>query len=177
MKYELLIVGRGGQGVLLLGRIIGLAASKYANLFSVVTESYAAETRGGESRSDVIIASSMEEVPYVKVLRPHIAVFMYPYRIDQYKKILTSDTTVIVDEEYVHPHVFQGFRVSSARFSEIAEKTLGTRRVANIVILGRILRELDVINLDHIKKALQDLIHPSWLHLNIKALEHGYYNI
>ncbi|MEM1775116.1 MAG: 2-oxoacid:acceptor oxidoreductase family protein, partial [Desulfurococcaceae archaeon] len=60
MKYEILIVGRGGQGVLLFGRVLGLAASKYANLYAVVTESYAAETRGGESRSDVIIANSME---------------------------------------------------------------------------------------------------------------------
>ncbi|MEM1773082.1 MAG: 2-oxoacid:acceptor oxidoreductase family protein, partial [Desulfurococcaceae archaeon] len=92
MKYEILIVGRGGQGVLLLGRILGLAASKYANLYAVVTESYAAETRGGESRSDVIIASSMEEAPYVKVVKPDMVVFMYPYRIETYKSILTPNT-------------------------------------------------------------------------------------
>ncbi|MEM0100243.1 MAG: 2-oxoacid:acceptor oxidoreductase family protein [Desulfurococcaceae archaeon] len=174
MKYEILIVGRGGQGVLLLGRILGLAASKYANLYAVVTESYAAETRGGESRSDVIIASSMEEAPYVKVVKPDIVVFMYPYRIETYKSILTPNTIVVLDEEYVNPSLFKEFKVISAKYSEIAEKTLGTRRVANIVILGRILRELTVLNIDHVSKAIEDLISPSWLNLNLKALETGY---
>lgn len=174
MKYEILIVGRGGQGVLLLGRILGLAASKYANLYAVVTESYAAETRGGESRSDVIIASSMEEAPYVKVIKPDIAVFMYPYRIETYKSTLTSNTIVVLDEEYVNPSLFKEFKVISAKYSEIAEKTLGTRRVANIVILGRILREITVLSIDHVSKAIEDLISPSWLNLNLKALETGY---
>lgn len=174
MKYEILIVGRGGQGVLLLGRILGLAASKYADLYAVVTESYAAETRGGESRSDVIIASSMEDVPYVKVVKPDIAVFMYPYRIEAYRSTFTPSTIVVLDEEYVDPSLFKEFRVISARYGEIAEKTLGTRRVTNIVILGRILREMAVLNIDHVSRALEELIPPNWIHLNLKALETGY---
>lgn len=95
MKYEILIVGRGGQGVLLFGRVLGLAASKYANLYAVVTESYAAETRGGESRSDVIIANSMEEIPYVKVTEPDIAVFLYPFKIQYYKSILKQKHSLL----------------------------------------------------------------------------------
>jgi 2-oxoglutarate ferredoxin oxidoreductase subunit gamma len=174
LKYEVLIVGRGGQGVLLLGRIMGLAASKYAGLYAVVTETYAAETRGGESRSDVVIASSMEEAPYVRVLKPDIAVFMYPYRLDYYKKILGENTLVVVDEEYVEPSVFQGNRLITFRFSEFAEKRFNTRRVANIVILGRILREINVLKLDHVKSALEELIPGKWLPLNLQALEEGY---
>ncbi|MEM4717436.1 MAG: 2-oxoacid:acceptor oxidoreductase family protein [Desulfurococcaceae archaeon] len=174
LKYEVLIVGRGGQGVLLMGRILGLAASKYANLYTVVTESYAAETRGGESRSDVIIASSMEEIPYVKVLKPDIAVFLYPYKLDYYKSMLKPSTLVIIDEEYTNPYSFTGYRVVKEKFSRLAEKTLGTRRVANLVVLGRLLRELEIIGIDCVKKALEDLISPSWLQLNIKALDLGY---
>lgn len=177
MKYEVLIVGRGGQGVLLMGRILGLAASKYANLYTVVTESYAAETRGGESRSDVIIASSMEEIPYVKVLKPDIAVFLYPYKLDYYKSLFTPNTLVIIDEEYADPSSFTGYRVVKEKFSYIAENTLGTRRVANIIALGRLLRELGVLSIDHAKRALEELISPSWLQLNIKALELGYSSI
>lgn len=174
MKLEIMIVGRGGQGVLLMGRILGLAASKYAGLYAVVTESYAAETRGGESRSDIILARSMEDVSYVKVQRPDIAVFMYPYRVSYYKSMLASNSTIVVDEEYVDTTPFKEFKLISARFSEIAEKNLGTRRVANILILGRILKEIGIIGLDHVKKALEELISPAWLQLNIKALELGY---
>lgn len=174
MKYEVLIVGRGGQGILLMGRVLGLAAIKYAGLYSVVTESYAAETRGGESRSDVIIASSMEEIPYVKVLKPDIVAMMFPYRLDYYRSIITPSTTVIVDEEYVDPSVFTDCRLVKGRFSELAEKHLGTRRVANMIILGRIIREIREIKIDHVKKAIEELISPSWIHINQKAVEIGY---
>lgn len=157
-----------------MGRILGLAASKYANLYAVVTESYASETRGGESRSDVIIASSMYEAPYMKVLDPDIAVFMYPYRLEYYKSLLKPHTTIVLDEEYVNTSAFRGYRVWGARFSEIAEKNLNTRRVANMVVLGRILREISLVSIDHVKKALEDLLPGSWLQINIKALELGY---
>lgn len=174
VKYEILIIGRGGQGVLLLGRILGLAASKYANLYAVVTESYASETRGGESRSDVIIASTMEEAPYVKVIKPDLAIFMYSYGVVAYRSMFDSNTIIVVDEEYVEPSLFKGLKVISAKYSEISEKTLGTRRVANMVILGRVLRELKVLSLDHIRRALEEIIPSNWLHLNLKALEIGY---
>lgn len=175
MKYEIVIIGRGGQGVLLVGRIIGLAASKYANLYAIVTESYAAETRGGESRSDVIITSSMEEAPYVKVVEPDIAVFLYPFRVEYYKSsLLTRKTLVVLDEEYVDPKLFEGFKVVSKKFSEIAEKNIGTRRVANMVVLGRILREMRALELDHVKKAVEEIIPASWIQLNLKALDLGY---
>jgi len=174
VKCEILIVGRGGQGVLLMGRVIGLAASKYAGLYSVVTESYAAEIRGGESRADVVVASSMEEIPYVKVTSPDITIFMYPYRIDQYKALLGGHTIVILDEEYVDPSLFQGYRLVSSRFSEIAERKLNTRRVANIIILGKMLRYVNLLTIEHVKRAIEELVPRGWLDVNFKALEIGY---
>ena len=174
MKWELIIVGRGGQGVLLLGRVIGLAASKYANMYAVITESYASETRGGESRSDVIVASSPEEAPYVKVLKPDIAIFMYPYRVEQYKSMLTPSTLLFLDEEYVDPQLFKGFRVVAAKYSEVAEKATGTRRVANMVILGKVIKETGFISLEHARRALEELVPGNWLPANLKALEVGY---
>ena len=169
-----MIIGRGGQGVLLLGKLLGHAASKYANLYAVILESYAAETRGGESRTDVVIASSMEEIPYVKVLNPDIAIFMYPYNIEKYKPLLKPTSLVILDEEYVDPGLFKNYKAISARFSEIARKTAGSARVANIVILGRLIRETNIISLEHAKEAIKDLIPGNWIEVNIKALEAGY---
>jgi 2-oxoglutarate ferredoxin oxidoreductase subunit gamma len=175
MRYEILIVGRGGQGVLLLGRILGVAASKYAGLHATVTEAYAAETRGGESRSDVIIASSIYEAPYIKVLNADMAIFMFPFRVDEYKKLLKESSIVVVDEEYVNPELFKGYKLISARFGEIAEKATGTRRVTNIVILGRIIKELKSVGIseEHARRALEELVPPRWLQLNIKAFEEG----
>lgn len=173
MKWEIVIVGRGGQGVLVLGRLLGLAAS-LANLYSVVTEVYEAETRGGQSRSDVIIASSMTEAEYIKVQNPDVAIFMYPFDVESYKSTFKPTTLVIVDEEFVNPELFRGYKAVSARFTEIAERVSGTRRAANIVILGKLIKETNIVSLEQAKMALKELIQPEWLEINIKALEAGF---
>ncbi|MEM2021112.1 MAG: 2-oxoacid:acceptor oxidoreductase family protein, partial [Zestosphaera sp.] len=69
VRHEILMIGRGGQGVLLLGRILGLAASKYSDLYVTGSETYASETRGGESRVDLIIADNPEDIDYIRVRR------------------------------------------------------------------------------------------------------------
>jgi len=174
MKAEILIVGRGGQGVLLLGRLLGLAASKYAGLYAVATETYAAETRGGESRADVIIGSSMDEVDYVKAQSPDIAVFMYPFNIEKYRAMLKQTSIVFIDAEYVDPESFKGYKLYANRYSEIAESIVGSRRTANMVIAGHIARVTKIVNLEHLKKTVIELTPEKWHSINIKALETGY---
>ena len=174
MKWDILIVGRGGQGVLLLGRVLGLSATKYANYYAVLTESYAAETRGGESRVDLIISTSPEDVKRVRVENADIAIFMYPFNINKYKSMLSKTTLVIIDSEYVDPSLFKEYNLLARRFSEIAEKNTRSRRVANMVILGKLIRETKLLELEQVKQALRELIPENWVELNIKALELGY---
>ncbi len=174
MKWEVLVVGRGGQGILLLGRVIGLATTKYANYYAALTESYASETRGGESRVDIIISTTPEEAKHVRVESADIAVFMYPFNINKYKSLLNKNTLVIVDSEYVDVDLFRDYRLVAHKFSEIAEKNIGTRRVANMVILGKLLREIELLKVEHVKLALKELVPLNWLEQNIKAVELGY---
>ncbi|MCY0868240.1 MAG: 2-oxoacid:acceptor oxidoreductase family protein [Desulfurococcus sp.] len=174
MKREILIVGRGGQGVLLLGRLLGLAASKYAGLYAVATETYASEIRGGESRSDVVVGDSIHDIDYVKVQSADIAVFMYPYRVEEYIKLLKPSSIVFIDEEYVEPRLFGGYKLYSHRYSELAEVKLATRRVANIIIAGHIVKVSRLLDLEHLKKTIVELVPEKWHQINIKALELGY---
>lgn len=171
---EILIIGRGGQGVLLLGRLLGLAASKYAGLYAVATETYAAETRGGESRADVVIGGSMSDIDYVKVQSPDIAVFMYPFNIEKYRQLLKPESRVFIDEEYVKPDFFKGFKLYSQRYSGLAESTVGSSRVANMVIAGHIARATGILSLEDLKKTVIDLTPERWHQANIKALELGF---
>ena len=174
MKWGILIIGRGGQGVLLLGRVIGLATTKYANYYAALTESYASETRGGESRVDIVVSTSPEEVKHIKVESADVAIFMYSFNINKYKSLLTKNTLVIIDSEYVDVDFFKDYKLIAHRFSEIAERDIGTRRVANMVILGKLLRETEILKLEHVKLALKELIPTNWLEQNIKAVELGY---
>ncbi|OYT45286.1 MAG: 2-oxoglutarate oxidoreductase, partial [Desulfurococcales archaeon ex4484_42] len=40
MRHDLLIAGRGGQGILVLGYVLGLALVKYEGMYVVEMESY-----------------------------------------------------------------------------------------------------------------------------------------
>jgi len=76
MKYEILISGRGGQGILLAGYILGLAAAKYMGFNVVNSDFYGAETRGGEATSEVIISTD-EEIDILRVENAHIGMFLH----------------------------------------------------------------------------------------------------
>jgi len=174
VKWEILVIGRGGQGVLLFGRVIGLAATKYANYHAVLTESYAAETRGGESRVDLIISTSPEDVKRIRVENANVVVFMYSFNINKYQSLIDRDALVVIDSEYVNSDLFRGYKLVACRFSEIAEKNIGSRRVANMVILGKLIRETRILELEQVKLAVKELTPRSWLEQNIRALELGY---
>lgn len=59
------IAGRGGQGIVYLGRLIGSVALEMG-LYSAVTSSYGAEVRGGSVLTNVVL--SKEEIinPYIE---------------------------------------------------------------------------------------------------------------
>lgn len=64
-KIEIRIGGRGGQGVVLAGQILGRAAV-YDGKNSVQTQSYGAEARGSATKSEVIIFDSKIHFPFVR---------------------------------------------------------------------------------------------------------------
>lgn len=173
MKVEMLIVGRGGQGILLLGRVIGVAASKYAGLYVTSVEAYASETRGGESRVDLIISDNPEEVDYVRVLNADIALFMYPYNLTKYSQILKRDAHVFINSTFGKEHPYDTQKVFLKPYNEVAEKSVGTSRVANIVALGHMIAKTGVQKVEHVEKALKEIISENFYETNIKALKAG----
>ncbi|MEO3993517.1 MAG: 2-oxoacid:acceptor oxidoreductase family protein [Desulfurococcaceae archaeon TW002] len=174
MKVEMLIVGRGGQGILLLGRVIGVAASKYAGLYVTSVEAYASETRGGESRVDLVMSDNPEEIDYVRVLSADIALFMYPYNLTKYSEILKKDAYVFINSTFGKEHPFKTQKVFLKPYSEIAEKNLGSSRVANMVALGHLIAKTGVQEIEHVEKALREIISENMYEINIKALKVGF---
>jgi len=63
-RVEIKVAGFGGQGMALLGRIIGIAAEQYTEKTAIFTQTYGPESRGGASSSDVIIENDKIDYPY-----------------------------------------------------------------------------------------------------------------
>jgi len=176
MKYELLIVGRGGQGVLLLGRILGLAAAKYCNLYVTSCESYAAETRGGDSRVDLILASSEDELDYIKVRGADIALSLHPDSLTKFSNLLKDGSKVFIDSSF--PIQLQSLGIRNVEliktpYTKLAEKELKNVRVANMVALGHLVGTLKILTQESIERAIDDLVSTEWRDLNKKAFKLG----
>ena len=72
-KEEIVFAGFGGQGIMLMGKVLSYAAME-GGRFVTWMPSYGAEVRGGTAHSMVIIASSPIASPVVK--KPSVCVAM-----------------------------------------------------------------------------------------------------
>ncbi|WP_440059708.1 2-oxoacid:acceptor oxidoreductase family protein [Thermogladius sp. 4427co] len=175
MRREILIVGRGGQGILLLGRIIGYTASKYLNYYTSGSEHYTSETRGGESRVELAIAEREDEIyEFTSVTDPYIIMVLYPYRIEEYLKTAKKNTFVFVDRSFYAKEITGDFKLYHYDYTKIAEEKTGSSRVANILMLGHVIKATSILPYDAVRKTLTELLDKRYHEINLKALEIGY---
>ena len=81
-KKQIIFGGCGGQGIILSG-IITADAAVNDGLNVVETQNYGPESRGGASRSDVIISD--EEIYYPEVIKADIMVLLSQESYERYK--------------------------------------------------------------------------------------------
>ncbi|MBU6997296.1 MAG: 2-oxoacid:ferredoxin oxidoreductase subunit gamma [Theionarchaea archaeon] len=169
MRKEIRVCGFGGQGIVLAGMILGKAASVYSDYYSVQTQSYGPEARGGASRSEVIISD--EPIAFPGVMEADILVAMSQPAFDKYTDDLKKDATIIVDPSLViDTGKFDPIRIE---FTALAED-LGRKIVANIIMLGSLTRLTSVVTEEAMQKAVFDSVPPRTIDLNKKALEVGF---
>ena len=174
MRKEFLASGRGGQGILLLGHLLGHAVAKYTDLYITATESYDAETRGGDSKIDIIIADRPEELDYFKVRKSDIALFMYPYQLVRYGSLTKNDALVFIDSYYIkNIPLNRDWKVKAAPYTRIAEEKLGTHVVANMIALGHIIKETNLVSEEAILKSIKEVVRKRWVYIDIKAFQEG----
>ena len=83
MKKEIVLSGVGGQGVVSVGEVMGLAASLYEeNLNATMSASYGSEARGTFTKTDVIISDG--EIGYPNVASPDIILCLAQVAYDRY---------------------------------------------------------------------------------------------
>jgi len=72
-RYEVRIVGYGGQGVITLSKMIINASSLYGNLAATQTEAYGSSARGGNCWAEVVIDldKNIKFIDYPKALQPY----------------------------------------------------------------------------------------------------------
>ena len=168
-KQEVIITGFGGQGIVLAGRILGMAAALWDRKESTLVQSYGPESRGGACCAQVIISDNVIRYPYVKTA--DVLVCMSQSAYEKYKGQLKAEGYLLTDKDLVTPNEERDFfSVPSTRMAE----ELGRAMMANIIMLGFVTSVTALISEKAAKEAVLSSVPKGTEEMNLKAFAKGY---
>jgi len=170
-RYEIRLSGSGGQGLILLGIILGETASIYENKNAVQSQSYGPEARGGMSKSDVIISDI--EIDYPKAYNVDFLLALTQQSFDKYTREVKKGGIVLYDSTLVHSPVKGDYKLIGLPLNDTAVKDIGKSMVINIVSLGAIVRLSNIVKVENTEKALLKRVPRGTEELNKKAFYAG----
>jgi 2-oxoglutarate ferredoxin oxidoreductase subunit gamma len=168
-RYEILISGSGGQGIILAAIVLAEAAGVYGRKFACQTQSYGPEPRGGASKAEVVISRS--EIDYPKTIHPDLLLTMTQASCDTYFSSLKHDGLLIADSSFVKQIPTK--RVVSIPFTRISQEVTGGDLAANMTALGAIGHICKDVTLKSIESALKARMPEGTIEMNLKALKAG----
>jgi len=170
-RYEIRLSGSGGQGLILVGKVLAEAAAIYEGLNATQSQSYGPEARGGASRSEVIISDG--DIDYPKAENIDILLALTQEACDKYIEDLNEDGTLIVDSQLVERVPKGNFRIVQLPIIQSASERLGKFIVANIIALGIIVKISDIVSLESVQHAIKARVPKGTEEINLKALAEG----
>jgi 2-oxoglutarate ferredoxin oxidoreductase subunit gamma len=170
-RTEILIGGVGGQGVVLSGILLGTAATLFGGKQAVQTQSYSSELRGGSARAEVII--SEEPVTDPQVRRPDILIALAEEALPKYIDKIKPKGLLVIDSDLVKEAKPGDYEILSIPATSIADKEMGNIVVANLIILGALIKKTGLLSLESMEKAIEESVPKKAKELNLKAFRRG----
>jgi len=175
-RTEIVLAGVGGQGLILIGKIIGEAAALQEDKNAVQTQSYDVASRGGFSKSELVISD--EEVAYPEVMEPDLVLALSQQSYDMYRSKIKKDCLLIFDSDTINHGDCSGKALGYPMTS--AAVNLHSMKILNMIALG-ILSGLNTSkagiagfpSYDSLKKSLEQNTPSQYRNLNLEAFEHG----
>jgi 2-oxoglutarate ferredoxin oxidoreductase subunit gamma len=170
-RTEILVGGVGGQGVILAGILLGSAATLYDGKKAVQTQAYSSEQRGGMARAEVILSD--EPVTDPQVRRPDILIALAQDAVNRHLKKIRPGGLMVMDSDLVQEVEKGDFEVLSIPATTIADKEMGSVVVANLILLGGLLKKTDILSVGAMEKAIEANVPPKAKEMNLKAFRRG----
>ena len=171
---QVVIAGFGGQGIILVGKLLAQAAMKAGKEVTYMP-SYGAEVRGGASSCMITIAD--EPIPSPVVSKAKCVIAMSKAALNKFENTVEQDGLLIMNSSQidVQPKTDASVEVVKIPIDEIAVG-LGSPKVANMVALGAYLQKSGVFSPDVAADCLPDVLAKRYhvtIPLNKKALRAG----
>ncbi len=172
-EHRIIIAGFGGQGVLMLGKLLAYAGMK-EGLNVTWLPSYGPEMRGGTANCHAIISDGLIGAPIVTEATCVIAMSLPS--LDKFESFALPGGWVLVNSSLVPRSPRRtDVQVLSIPVNDIAHEQ-GSPKVANVVMLGAYLALSHAVPKESVVAAIEDVLGPTKRHLlaiNLNALEAG----
>ena len=173
MTTQILLSGFGGQGILFTGKFLaykGLLADKNVSWLP----SYGPEMRGGTASCSVIISD--EEVGSPIISQPDVLIAMNLPSFEKFEPTVRPGGIVIADSSLIEAKSTRtDIDVYYIPATALASD-MGKQSLANMIILGKLLKVMNDFNEDEIKTVFGKVIPPKkadMLDINLKAMQLG----
>jgi 2-oxoglutarate ferredoxin oxidoreductase subunit gamma len=170
-RTEILIGGVGGQGVILAGILLGTAATLFENKKAVQTQAYSSEQRGGMARAEVILSD--EPVTDPQVRRPDILIALAQDAVNRHLKKIKPSGLLVMDSDLVKEVSPGDFQTLEIPATSLAENELGSIVVANLILLGGLIKKTGLLSVGAMEKAIETNVPPKAKAMNLKAFRRG----
>lgn len=173
-EQRIIISGFGGQGVLLLGKLIATAGLREGRCVTWLP-SYGPEMRGGTANCHVIVSEEPIGAPVVTEATCLVALNLPS--LDKFEQALLPGGLLLYNRSMIP----RGPRRSDLRTHPVGANELalelGSLKVANVVMLGALLGLTGLVGRDTAPAVLSEVLGASKQHLldiNLRALAAGY---
>ena len=173
MTNNILLAGFGGQGILFAGKVIAYSGLTQGKEVSWLP-SYGPEMRGGTANCGVCISD--EPIGSPLIINPNIFVAMNLPSLDKFIDDVEPGGAVEIDSTLINKKVErQDVKVSYIPATQLAVDNQ-LEGLANIIIIGKLLKETGFSTFQAVEAAIQKCVPPRKAHLidaNLRAIQIG----
>jgi 2-oxoglutarate ferredoxin oxidoreductase subunit gamma len=174
MLIRTIFSGFGGQGVLSMGYTVANAGMLEGRHVTYLP-SYGVEVRGGTANCTVVVSD--EEIASPVASDPEFVVAMNQPSFIRFQSVIPSGGLICVNSSMVDTSAARGdIEVIAIPTSELAEE-LGTVKVANMVMLGALIKASNIVSFDFLLEHLTEVLgegKAKMMKLNKAGLQRGY---
>lgn len=171
---QILIAGFGGQGVLFTGKMLAYKGMYEGKEVSWLP-SYGPEMRGGTANCSVTLSDDPIGSPIVD--KPDVLIAMNLPSLEKYLNETENGGCIVFDSSLIAKDCARdGVSIFGIPATQMASDN-SLDGLANMIILGKVIKETNVLTLDQIKNSLAQMVpakKAELLEKNVKAIELGY---
>jgi 2-oxoglutarate ferredoxin oxidoreductase subunit gamma len=172
MIERVLITGAGGQGIMLLGKVLAEVAL-LEDKFVTWLPAYGPEVRGGAAHCMVTISDDEIGSPYI--LKADTLVTMNQMSLNKFKSRVNNNGLMVINSSLAQPDMDSKVKTAAGRFTDIAIE-LGNIKVANMAALGSYLVNKNIVEAENVIKVIKKMApkdKPELIKINLAALKKG----